>query len=150
MLCGESDSASFYDEVNCFQDDGLWLLYESAMAFFPLDFSRFMRMTMALASASADSAAMVSRKEKKKRKGSSPISSNSLLHMIIHCIFSLSQIHFCLNPREGKKYLFQNHLENGTELALREGWFTCLHGNMKGKVSEKVALTLREVHLFIV
>ena len=72
MLCSESDSASFYDEVNCFQDDGLWLLYESAMAFFPLDFSRFMRMTMALASASADSAAMVSRKEKKKERAHRP------------------------------------------------------------------------------
>ncbi|KAK7095521.1 nucleoporin NUP188-like [Littorina saxatilis] len=41
------------------KDDGLWLLYESAMAYFPLDFSRFMTMTVALATATPNSAAMV-------------------------------------------------------------------------------------------
>ncbi|XP_076436935.1 nucleoporin NUP188-like [Babylonia areolata] len=41
------------------KDDGLWLLYESAMGYFPLDFSRFISMTEALASASPESAIMV-------------------------------------------------------------------------------------------
>lgn len=52
--------AVLYNKSKYFQDDGLWLLYESAMAFFPLDFSRFMAMTAALASATLDSAARVS------------------------------------------------------------------------------------------
>nr|KAG5705746.1 hypothetical protein BaRGS_027405 [Batillaria attramentaria] len=62
MICCRNDDLSDYTLAKTdkdFQGDGLWLLFESAMSYFPLNFSRFMNLTVALASASPESAARV-------------------------------------------------------------------------------------------
>ncbi|KAL8562821.1 hypothetical protein ACOMHN_004513 [Nucella lapillus] len=63
------------------KDDGLWLLYESAMGYFPLDFSRFVGMTEALASASTESAVMVKDSLKELGMYTEYLDNNSARHL---------------------------------------------------------------------